>query len=196
MSFLNTNWEAHPEWYDFLHKIDWENKELSDGGGQCIQLICKFDWEIRIEQQTDGYEWGYVRLAYTKSDQAPSYWPHLEPWQLYSPWIRYKITRGGFLIRGPFAYQRQYFGSKVEFESTPFPARRAQLGLMSLLEPIQNLIFYGDQDPKLGQQLDLAIKPLRRLFRRRTTEWKRKHALARSQFISLWTPELLAWGDL
>jgi hypothetical protein len=195
MSWLNTSWEAHPDWYDFLHQINFENKQLTDGGGQCIQLICKFDWEIQVDQQTENYEWGFVRMSYSPDPKHSNYWPRrLDHWQLYSPWIKYKITKGRFLFHGPFAYERQCFTKRVEFADTIFPAKRAQLGLMSLLEPAtreKHLIFYGEPNLELCRSMMSALKPLKvRLFRKRVGRWEDKQARRLSQFSSMHETEV------
>jgi hypothetical protein len=194
------DWFACPQYYDFEHTISVAERELADGGGQVMALICGFEWEIHVLEQTAQHEWGVVRLCYKppRNDADQRCYPELEPWQQHSAPIRYKITNGLFVLPGQMdRFQPQVFGAKLELEADPFPARRAAYGLFQLLEPIaasEHRVFYGARNRALTIALGQGQAELARAVRklkRRAPPWNPKAALRRSQCISLWLPNLL-----
>lgn len=196
MSWLEkcVSWSAHPDWYDYIHKINVQRSEMADGGGQHISLLCAFDWEIRIELQTERYEWGVVRLSYRDQPGESKYWPKLDLWQCMSGWIPYKISRGHYVIDGALN-SFHYSTLKLEFQADPFPTGRSSLGLFNLIDPRARqpaLVFYAQciGDEATAKRLWEARKQLR-TRRSRRVAWDPKRAVRESHCLTVWRQSLV-----
>ena len=45
-------WNAHPDWYDYVHSIEFQkngNVEFMEGGGQVIDYICGGRWKVDVD---------------------------------------------------------------------------------------------------------------------------------------------------
>lgn len=156
-------WNANPDYYDYLHRIEFNSDkiELSSGDSQSIRFICdvNFTHNFKIHKDKDIIETGSISLEY-----LDNHYMKIDKLNYIKPNVKYKIRKGLFFIDGDYTSEnKQVFEYRLEFEETPFPYSD------------KNLIFYGFPLYKEDYDLKIEYEDYLKTLYKPLTDFKNKY---------------------
>lgn len=143
---LKQEWNAHPDWYDYLNQIDFPGNKLVTGGGQRVNMECGITADIthRVVSVKEAPIYDYSGAVLVEEGEMKLKYHEIESlWEACpkfdkindTRWIPYKIYKGKFLLTCPWGYPilHQY---KLVLGTNPMPNPQ-RFGLMAFIEGSQ-----------------------------------------------------------